>query len=116
MFTPLLMIQPYINLLPSQPSSNARSQSSLAMSSTTNSDLQIISEWETRNVVKFNTSKTQLLIISLSSSLSNYLIIFEGSEIPLLNSVNNLEHQISSSLCWRDHIVQIAKSGGSLLV
>ena len=37
-----------------QPSSNARSQSRLAMSSTINSDLQSISEWGTRNLVKFN--------------------------------------------------------------
>ena len=44
-----------------QPSSNARSQSRLAMSSTINSDLQSISEWGTCNLVKFNTSKTQLL-------------------------------------------------------
>ena len=41
-----------------QPSSNARSQSRLAMSSTINSDFQSISEWGTRNLVKFNTSKT----------------------------------------------------------
>ena len=35
-----------------QPSSNAHSQSRLAMSSTINSDLQSISEWGTRNLVK----------------------------------------------------------------
>ena len=92
-----------------QPSSNARSQSRIAMSSTINSDLQSISEWGTRNLVKFNTSKTQLLTISLSNTPSNYPIIFEDSEIPSLNSVNILGLQISSSLSWRDHIVQIAK-------
>ena len=48
-----------------QPSSNARSQSRLAMSSTINSDLQSISKWGTHNLVKFNTSKT----------LFNYLFI-----------------------------------------
>ena len=58
-----------------QPSSNARSQSCLAMSSTINSDLQSTSEWGTRNLVKFNTSKTQLLTISLSNTPSNYPII-----------------------------------------
>ena len=47
-----------------QPSSNACSQSCLAMSSTTNSDLQSISEQGTRNLIKFNTSKTQLFTIS----------------------------------------------------
>ena len=80
------------------------------MSSTINSELQSISEWGTRNLVQFNTSKTQLLTISLSNTPSNYPIIFEDSEIPSLNSVNILELQISSSLSWRDHIVQIAKS------
>ena len=80
------------------------------MSSTINSDLQSISEWGTRNLVKFNTSKTQLLTISLSNTPSNYPIIFEDNEIPSLNSLNILGLQISSSLSWRDHIVQIAKS------
>ena len=93
-----------------QPSSNARSQSRLAISSTINSDLRSISEWGTRNLVKFNTSKTQLSTISLSNTPSNYPIIFEDSEIPPLNPVNILGLQISSSLSWRDHIVQIAKS------
>ena len=45
-----------------QPSSNARSQSRLPMSST-NSDLHSIFEWGDRNLVEFNTSKTQLLIL-----------------------------------------------------
>ena len=58
MFTPLSMIEPYIDLLPSSAtqSSNARSQSRLAMSSSINSDLQSISEWGTHNLVIFNTS------------------------------------------------------------
>ena len=85
------------------------------MSSTINSDLQSISEWGTRNLVKFNTSKTQLLTISLSNTPSNYPIIFDDSEIPPLNSVNILGLQISSSLYWRDHIVQIAKSASKKL-
>ena len=91
------------------------------MSSTINSDLQSISEWGTRNLVKFNTSKTQLLTISLSNTPSNYPIIFEDSKILSLNSINILGLQISSSLSWRDHIVQIAESaskkiGGTLSV
>ena len=80
------------------------------MSSTINSDLQSISEWGTRNLVKFNTSKLQFLTISLSNPPSNYPIIFDDSEIPSLNFINILSIQISSGLSWRDHIVQIAKS------
>ena len=70
-----------------QPFSNARFQSCLAMSSTINSDLQSISELGACNLVKFNTSKTQLLTVSLSNTPFNYLIIFDDSEIPPLNSL-----------------------------
>ena len=80
-----------------QPPTNARSQSCLAMSSIINSDLQSISEWGTRNLVRFNTSKTQLLTISLSNTPSNYPIIFEDSKILPINSINILGLQISSS-------------------
>ena len=93
-----------------QPSSNARSQSCLVMFSTINSDMQSISQWGTHNLVKFNTSKTQLLTISLSNTPSNYPIIFEDTNVIPLNCINILGLQISSSLSWRDHIVQIAKS------
>ena len=85
------------------------------MSSTINSDLQSISELGTRNLVKFNTSKTQLLTISLSNTPSNFPIVFEDSEIPPLNSINILGLQICSSLSWRDHVVQIAKSASKKL-
>ena len=61
------------------------------MSSTINSDLHSISEWGTCNLVKFNTSKTQLLTISLSNIPSNYPIIFEDSKAPPLNSINILD-------------------------
>ena len=80
------------------------------MSSTINSDLQSISEFGTRNLIKLNTSKTQFLTISFSNTPSNYPIVFEDSEIPPRNSINILGLQISCSLSWRDHIVQIAKS------
>ena len=85
------------------------------MSSTINSDLQSIFKWGTRNLIKFNTSKTQLLTISLPNTPSNCPIIFEDSEISPLNSINILGLQISSSLSWRGHIVQIAKSASKKL-
>ena len=68
------------------------------MSSTVNSDLQSISEWETRNLVKFNTSKTQLLTISLSNTPYKSPIIFDYNEIQPLDSISILSIQISSSL------------------
>ena len=84
------------------------------MSSPINSDLQSIFECGTRNLAKFNTSKTQLLTISLSNTPAIYPIIFEDIEISPLNSINILGLQISSSLSWRGYIVQIAKSGSKI--
>ena len=68
------------------------------MSSTVNSDLQSISEWGTRNLVKFNTSKTQLLTISLSNTPYKSPIIFDDNEIQPLDFISILSIQISSSL------------------
>ena len=68
------------------------------MSSAINSDLQSISEWGTRNLVKFSTSKTQLLIISLSNTLSSYPILLGNIENLPLNSINILGLQISTYL------------------
>ena len=73
----------------SQPSSNARSQSCLAMSSIINSDLLSISKRGTCNLVKFNTSKT--LLLTLFNTSSNYPVLFEDSEIFPLNSINILD-------------------------
>ena len=56
-----------------------------------------------------------LVSIGVCVCVCNYPIIFEDSEIPSLNSVNVLGLQISSSLSWRDHIVQIAKSASKKL-
>ena len=50
-----------------------------------------------------------------SNTPFNFAIIFEDSEIPPLNSINILALQIYSSLSWRDHIVQIAKSASKKL-
>ena len=85
------------------------------MSSTINSNLQSISKWGTCNLGKFNTSKKQLLTISLSNNPSNYPILFEDIKILPLDSINILGLQISSSLSWRDHIVQIVKSASKEL-
>ena len=111
MFTPLPMIQPYINLLPS----SARLPLMLILSLVLLCLPLLTQIWRTRNLAKFNTSKTQLLTISLSNTPFNYPTIFDDSEIQPLNSINILDIQISSSLSWRDHIVQTAKSASKKL-
>jgi len=99
----------------SQPSSNARTQSRLAISTTLNSDLERISGWGRESLVNFNSSKTQLLPISLSTDPSDFDIIFENNVINPLCSINILGVEIASNLSWRNHIVQIVKSASKKL-
>ena len=99
----------------SQPSSVARSDSRTTLSSAINSDLRSISEWGSQNLVKFNTSKTQFLPISLSNFSSHPSIIFEDNSIEPLPSINLLGVQVSSNLSWKSHIIQIAKSASKKL-
>ena len=100
---------------PCQPSSVARSQSRIALSSAVNADLGSISSWGSLNLVKFNASKTQFLPISLSTTTSDYDIVFDNNVIQPLNSINILGINISSNLSWRQHISEIAKSASKKL-
>ena len=63
------------------------------------------------NLVKFNTSRTQLL----TNTPSNYPVISEDSKILSLDSVNILGLQVSISLSLSDHIVQIDKPASKKL-
>ncbi len=100
---------------PSQPSSVARSQYQIALSSAVNAELGSISSWGCQNLVKFNASKTQLIPISLSITPSNYDIIFDNNVIQPLNSINMLGIVITSNLSWRQHISEVAKSASNKL-
>ena len=94
----------------SAPSSLIRTQSRIAMSSTINSDLVRISSWGRQNLVNFNASKTQFLPISLSTTPSDFDIIFENNVIDPLDSINILGINVASNLSWKHHIQGIAKS------
>ena len=99
----------------SQPSSLARSQSRIALSSAINSDLDRISSWGAQNLVKFNASKTQFLPISLSTIPSDCLINFENNIIPPLSCINILGVNITHNLSWRQHILELARSASKKL-
>ena len=68
------------------------------MSSTINSDLVSISSWGHQNLVNFNASKTQFLPISLSTTPSDFNIIFENNVIDPLDSINILGLNVASNL------------------
>merc|ERR1712002_781963 len=99
----------------SQPSSLARSQSRIALSSAINTDLDRISSWGAQNLVQFNASKTQFLPISLSTIPSNCIINFENNVIPPLSCINILGVNITHKLSWRQHILELARSASKKL-
>ena len=92
-----------------------RTDSQTLMASTVNSDLESISEWGAQNLVTFNASKTQFLPVSLSTNPSDPQVLFNGNLIEPLSSINILGVQITSSLSWKAHIDQIAKSASRKL-
>jgi len=94
----------------SQPSFVACSESRTALSSAVNADKGSISSWGSQNLVKFNASKTQFLPIFLSTTPSNYDIVFEDNEIKPLNFIYILGINITSNLSWRLYISEVAKS------
>ena len=64
-------------------------------------------------VLKFG--RTPKRVINIGTTARTEKSLTNNSKIPPLNSVNILGLQISSSLSWRDHIVQIAKSASKKL-
>ena len=98
-----------------QPTTLARSFSHANSSASLCLDLGSISEWGRQNLVKFNSSKTQFLPISLSKSFFDFNIIFENSIIHPLDSINILGINITSNLSWKPHISAIAKSASKKL-
>ena len=99
----------------SQPSSLARSQSRITLSTTINSDLERISNWGRANLVKFNASKTNFLPISLSRTTSDLFICFENDIIEPSQTINILGINLSDDLSWKYHIIRLAKSASQKL-
>ena len=99
----------------SPPSAQYRSTSRSDHFVSLNSDLDRISGWGRQNLVKFNSSKTQFLPISLSTTPSDYNITFENSSLDPLESINILGINVTSNLSWKSHIASIAKSASKKL-
>ena len=97
---------------PSAPSSLTRSTSRFITATSLNSDLAKISQWGKCNQVKFNASKTQFLLISLSKTPLNSPISSESSAI---TPCDLLGITLTSNLSCNPHIMQIAKSASKKL-
>ena len=81
-----------------------------------NSDLSIISDWGTENLLDFNATKTQFLHLSTRHDLPNgYSPLFNNTQLNPSSSLNILGVSFSRDLSWKDHISSLTKSSSMKL-
>ena len=73
------------------------------------SDLSLISDWGSANLVLFNTSKTDFLQLFTRHNLSdNYPFFFNDTQLPL-STLNTLILSFTKNRNWQFHISTLAK-------
>ena len=78
-----------------------------------NSDLSLSKEWGVHNLVDFNASKTQAILISNRHNTPPSNISFDNKNVPFSPSIEILGITINSKLNWNDHVMSIAKKAAS---
>jgi hypothetical protein len=94
----------------SAPSTIDRTEPRLRISNSISEDLVGISQWGADNLVKFNTSKTQLLSVSRARSPPNFHVVFGNDTLVTSDNVNILGLTFDSRLSWFSHISNIARA------
>jgi hypothetical protein len=77
--------------------------------------LRSIGFWDALNLVNFNTSKTQLSVISLKHSNFEPRVTFDNDPLTTCNSLNILGLNFNSDLSWREYILELAKRASQKL-
>ena len=81
-----------------------------------NSDLVHISDWGNRNLVNFNSSKTQFMHLTLRRNIpDNYPLQFDNTPLTPSPSLNILGISYSQDLNFKDHVISLVKSASKKL-
>jgi hypothetical protein len=99
----------------SPPNKNSLIASRNNMVQSLSSDLRSIGVWGALNLVNFNTSKTQLSVISLKHSNFEPRVTFDNDPLTTCNSLNILGLNFNSDLSWREYILELAKRASQKL-
>ncbi len=78
-------------------------------------DIHNILEWGGKNLVNFNSSKTQHVVISTKKNLNYPTISMDSHVLQSSSSFSILGLHVSSNLSWNDHIKHIAKRASQKL-
>lgn len=80
-----------------------------------NLDLAKISDWGAKNLVEFNSSKTQSCVFSNKRSNLDTNIDFEDEIVDCAEGLNILGIQLQDNLLWHDHMIAAGKSAACRL-
>jgi hypothetical protein len=80
-----------------------------------NADLTELESWASDNIVSFNASKTQSIIISNRNTTPISNLTFNGIDIQNSTSIEILGITVDSKLCMDRHIINLAKKASSKL-
>ena len=81
-----------------------------------NLHLTAIVDWGKNNLVEFNSRKTHLVLMSRRKDVSDFpAIVMNDSPLVQESSVSLLGTIISKNLCWKSHILAIARSASCKL-
>lgn len=123
---PLLFLL-YINDISDSLSSTTRlfaDDSSLAVSSdnnniiedTLNNDLNLLSNWAEKWLVKFNPLKTEVMYCSLSKQIRNLpTLFFQDTQLGFTDNHKHLGVTFSNDGSWHTHIANISNSASKIL-
>ena len=78
-------------------------------------DLQIILDWGTKNLVKFNASKTLSCSLSHKKSNNTHPIFMNGTSLQNKDSFDLVSVAFEHDLSWHGHITSIATSAAKKL-
>ena len=80
-----------------------------------NHDLQLITNWSKRWLVKFNPNKTEALFFSTRPIQTRPALIFEGTSINYVQHHKHLGITLSENCTWNEHINNILSSAWKIV-
>nr|CAH7764312.1 unnamed protein product [Callosobruchus chinensis] len=87
----------------------------LATAASLSKDLEAITAWGLRNMVEFNTSKTQYCTLSNKRCPSEHSVLMNNQALPRSHSFKLLGVSITENMIWHERVSSIATAAGKKL-
>jgi hypothetical protein len=100
---------------PRAPSNIDRNLTRHNVSQSISNDLSLIHQWGIANHVSFNSTKTQLLPISMANVPPLFQVNFMGTPLPPSDDINLLGLSFNREMSWRSHISDLTRAASKKL-